>query len=70
LAVLTAAGSIAAASQAQGARYYWYDNEAGYYRPEPAVPQRRPKPTHRQTKKIEGPEKEAAKPQGPLIISV
>jgi len=70
LAILTAAGSIGAASQAQAARYYWYDNEAGYYRPEPAVPHRRPKPAHHQAKKIEAPEKEAAKPQGPLIISV
>ncbi len=70
LAVLTAAGSLGAASQAQAARYYWYDNEAGYYRPEPTVPHRRPKPARHQARKLEAPEKETAKPQGPLIISV
>lgn len=70
LAVLTAAGSIGVASQAQAARYYWYDNDAGYYRPEPTVSHRRPKPARHQAKKIEAPEKETAKPQGPLIISV
>jgi lipoprotein-anchoring transpeptidase ErfK/SrfK len=70
IAVLTAAGAIGAASQAEAALYYWSDSEPGFSRPAPAVPQRRQKPRRNAAKKIEAPEKEAAKPQGPLIIAI
>jgi lipoprotein-anchoring transpeptidase ErfK/SrfK len=70
IAVLTAAGAIGTVSQAEAALYYWSDSDAGYSRPEPAVPERRQKPRRHQAKKIEAPEKETAKPQGPVIIAI
>src|SRR5229473_6985301 len=70
IAVLTAAGAIGGASHAEAALYYWSNYDPGYYRPEPIIPQQRQKPRHRQTKKIEAPEKESTKPQGPLIIAI
>ena len=67
--VLAAAGAVGSVSQAEAALYYWSDSDAGYYRPESA--QRRQKPRHHQAgKKIQAPEKESAKPQGPLIIAI
>src|SRR3982074_1147579 len=70
IAVLTAAGAIGAVSQAEAALYYWSDSEPGFSRPAPAVSQRRQKPRRNAGKKIEAPEKETAKPQGPLIIAI
>jgi lipoprotein-anchoring transpeptidase ErfK/SrfK len=70
VAVLTAAGAVGTASQAEAALYYWSDSDSGYSRPGPAAPQRRQKPRRQQGKKIELPEKESAKPQGPLVISI
>jgi lipoprotein-anchoring transpeptidase ErfK/SrfK len=70
IAALSAAGVIGAASQADAALYYWSDYAPGYYRPDPTLPQRRAKPRTRQAKKIVAPEKESAKPQGPLIIAI
>jgi lipoprotein-anchoring transpeptidase ErfK/SrfK len=70
IAVFTAAGAIGAASQAEAALYYWPDFEPGYSRPVPMVSQRRPKTRHHQVKKIEALQREAAKPQGPLIIAI
>jgi lipoprotein-anchoring transpeptidase ErfK/SrfK len=70
IAVLTAAGTIGAASQADAALYYWQDSDPGYYRPSPTVQPRRQK-TRRPLAKTEAAEKETgAKPQGPLIIAV
>src|ERR1700716_3619080 len=69
-AVLTAAGAIGSASHAEAALYYWPDSDPGYYRPGPTVPPRRQKARHHQTKKIEAPEKESTKPQGPLVIAI
>ena len=70
IAVLTAAGTIGTASYAEAALYYWSDPDPGYSRPGPSMPQRRQKAGHRQAKKTAAPEKESAKPQGPLIISI
>jgi L,D-transpeptidase catalytic domain len=70
IAVLTAAGAVGATSQAEAALYYWSDSDAGYSRPGHQAPQRRQKPGHHQAKKIEAPEKESAKPQGPLVIAI
>jgi lipoprotein-anchoring transpeptidase ErfK/SrfK len=70
IAVLATAGALGSASQAAAALYYWSDFDPGYYRPGPIIPQQRPKARHRQAKKIVVPEKESAKPQGPLIISI
>src|SRR3984893_11833337 len=70
IAVLTAAGAVGATSQAEAALYYWSDSDAGYSRPGHQAPQRRKKPGHHQARKIEGPEKESAKPTGPLIIAI
>jgi lipoprotein-anchoring transpeptidase ErfK/SrfK len=68
IAVLTAAGAIGAASQAEAALYYWSDSEPGFSRPAPAVSQRRQKPRRNAGKNIEAPE--TSKPQGPLIIAI
>ncbi|MEA2910878.1 MAG: hypothetical protein QOJ15_2959 [Bradyrhizobium sp.] len=70
IAVLTAAGAIGSASHAQAALYYWSDFNPGYYQPAPIIPLQRPQARHRQTKKIQVPEKESTKPQGPLIIAI
>jgi lipoprotein-anchoring transpeptidase ErfK/SrfK len=70
IAVLTAAGAVGATSQAEAALYYWSDSDSGYSRPGHQAPQRRQKPGHHQAKKIDAPEKESAKPQGPLIIAI
>src|SRR5580692_1441411 len=70
IAVLTAAGAVGATSQAEAALYYWSDSDSGYSRPGHQAPQRRQKPGHHQARKIEGPERESAKPTGPLIIAI
>src|SRR5258708_6564262 len=70
IAALTAAGAIATTSHAEAALYYWSDYDPGYYGPVPVAPQRRKKPRRRQAKKIEAPEKESSKPQGPLILAI
>src|ERR1700730_7050333 len=67
IVALSAAGAIGAASQADAALYYWSDSDPGYYRPDPTIPPRRPKPRRQQ---ILAPEKESAKPQGPLVIAI
>src|ERR1019366_4136908 len=70
MAVMAAAGVIGAASQAEAALYFWPDSDPGVSRPGPTVPLRRQKPRRHQAKKLEAPEKESAKPQGPLIIAI
>ncbi|WP_225668340.1 L,D-transpeptidase [Bradyrhizobium hereditatis] len=68
--MLTAAGSVAAVSQADAAAmFYWQDSEPGYYRPMPIVQPRKPK-TRRPAAKTEAVRETNAKPQGPLIINV
>jgi lipoprotein-anchoring transpeptidase ErfK/SrfK len=69
VAVLAAAGAIGASSQAEAA-LYWSDFDSGFSQPWPTVTQRRQKPRLRQGKKIAAPQKEAGKPQGPLIIAI
>ena len=67
---VTAAGAIGASAQAQAALYYWSDYDTGYYRPGPIAQPRRQKPSHHQARKTSVPEKESAKPQGPVIIAI
>jgi lipoprotein-anchoring transpeptidase ErfK/SrfK len=69
VAVLAAAGAIGASSQAEAA-LFWSDFDSGFSQPSPMVTQRRQKPRLRQGKKIAAPQKEAGKPQGPLIIAI
>jgi len=69
VAVLAAAGAIGASPQAEAA-LYWSDFDSGFSQPWPMVTQRRQKPRLRQAKKIAAPQKEAGKPQGPLIIAI
>ncbi|UGY02695.1 L,D-transpeptidase family protein [Bradyrhizobium quebecense] len=71
-AILTAAGTVAASSQADAALFYW-NRDSGYYGDVEPMPlqQPRPKPKRSTVKKNPAIEKEAGrKPQGPLIISV
>ena len=57
--ILTAAGAVAGASQAEAALYYWNDFDPGYYRPARPQQPRRPK-VHRNTiDKKQAAEKEA-----------
>jgi lipoprotein-anchoring transpeptidase ErfK/SrfK len=72
IAILTAAGSVAATSQADAAAtFFWQDTEPGYYRPMQIVQPRKPKARRATAKKTEATVKETnAKPQGPLIIAV
>ena len=69
-AILTAAGAIGVTFHAQAALYYWSDSEPGVSRSDPAALPRRPKARHQAEKKTEALQKEPAKPQGPLIISI
>src|SRR6266700_3176368 len=70
IALLTLAGAISTACEADAAVYYWPGYDHGYYYlPAPTVPQR-PRVRRPQTKTIEAPEKESSKPQGPLIIAI
>jgi lipoprotein-anchoring transpeptidase ErfK/SrfK len=71
--ILTAAGAVAGASQAEAALYYWNDYDPGYYRPAQPLHPRKPKARRNNAvdKKAKPAEKETAtKPQGPLIISI
>src|SRR3982751_1008058 len=70
--ILTAAGAIGGASQAEAALYYWNDYDPGYYRPAHPSQQRRQKARRNANdKKTQAAAKDpAAKPQGPLIISI
>ena len=71
VAVLTAAGSLGAASQADAALFNWQDSDPGYYRPAPGAPTRKPRARKPSTGKNDTAEKETgAKPQGPLVINV
>jgi len=70
--ILTAAGAVAGASQAEAALYYWGESDPSYYRPAQPFHPRKPK-ARRNTvdKKSKAAEKDtSAKPQGPLIISI
>src|SRR5258708_1650819 len=70
IALLTLAGAAGAASEADAA-VYWsgYDPSYYYFQPAPNSQRRRRVPRY-QAKKIEAPEKESTKPQGPLIIAI
>lgn len=74
VAILTAAGAIGTASQADAAFYYWTDYSDGSYgRQErhPEVPRQKPQKRGAAGKKDLVAEKEAGtKPQGPLVIVV
>jgi lipoprotein-anchoring transpeptidase ErfK/SrfK len=72
IAMLTAAASIGAASQADAALLYYQDSDSGYYRPSPsAQPKRQRNGRKHAAGKKEATEKETgAKPQGPLIIAI
>jgi lipoprotein-anchoring transpeptidase ErfK/SrfK len=69
--MLTAAGTLVAAPQADAAaRFYWQDSDTGYDRPAPMAQPRKPK-ARRPSAKTGATLKETnAKPHGPLIIAV
>src|SRR3984893_8770899 len=70
VAILTAAGAIGVASQAEGAIFYWQNSDPGFSQPAPTIPLRRPRPRLHSAKKAVLGGNEASKPQGPLIISI
>ena len=71
LAVLTAAGAIGVTSQAEAAIYYWSEFRSGHFaaRTDGSAAAAK-EPAIMLDKKTEIAEKESAKPQGPLIISI
>jgi hypothetical protein len=70
-AILAAATAVGTGSHAEAALYFWSDSEPGFFvPPAPIGPPRRHKPRRHSGKKPEGPFKESAKPQGPLIIAI
>jgi lipoprotein-anchoring transpeptidase ErfK/SrfK len=69
-ALVTASIALSAASQASAATYYWNDSEPAIVSPERVAPSRRQKAKHTQDKASKTAVKEAAKPQGPLIVAV
>jgi lipoprotein-anchoring transpeptidase ErfK/SrfK len=71
IAVLTAAGCIAAASRADAATmFYWQDSDPSYYRPMPPVQPRKPRVRRPSAKSATAIKETNAKPQGPLIIAI
>ncbi|GAC1331746.1 MAG: L,D-transpeptidase family protein [Bradyrhizobium sp.] len=72
IVVFAAAGIIGAPPQAEAALYYWSDFNPGYYyQPRPFAPQRWQKPRRRPiVRKSPSPGREAARPQGPLILAI
>jgi hypothetical protein len=69
IVALTVAGTIGLAAHADAA-VVWSDDDGGYSRPAPVAPPRVQRPHRRQAKPVEAAAKEAAKPQGPLIIAI
>lgn len=70
IAMLTAAGTLAA-SQADAALLYYQDSDPGYSRPSPSAQPKRQRNSKKNAAGKETAEKETgAKPQGPLIIAV
>jgi lipoprotein-anchoring transpeptidase ErfK/SrfK len=71
IAVLIAAGSVVAASPADAAAmFYWQDSDPGYYRPMVPVQPRKPKARRPSAKTGKAVKETNAKPQGPLIIAI
>ena len=69
--MLTAAGTLVAAPQADAAAlFYWRDSDSGYYRPAPMAQPRKPKARRPSAKTEAAPKETNAKPHGPLIIAV
>ncbi len=71
IAMLTAAGSVAAAAQADAAAmFYWQDSDPSYYRPSQPLQPRKPKARRSSAKAEKAIKETSAKPRGPLIIAV
>ena len=71
IAMLTAAGAVAAAPQADAATmFYWQDTDPGYYRPMQTAHPRKQKARQPSAKTGAAPKETNAKPQGPLIIAI
>jgi len=69
MAALTAAGVIGIAAPAQAA-LFWSDSDPGVSQAAAMARPRGPKPHRHAHKKIQAPDKQAAKPQGPLVIAI
>ena len=70
VAVLAVGLVIGVGPQAQAARYYWSDGEPVFDRPAPRPSPRPHKERNGQAQKKAKPERESAKPQGPLIVAI
>src|SRR5271168_3016992 len=71
IAVVTATGLLGVSSRGEAAIYYWQDTATpAATQPAPKAPVRHPKAHRPGEKKSDVVEKEGAKPQGALIISI
>ena len=70
IAFLTALGSLGVVPQAEATIYYWQDSGPGFTQSIPPILPRQPKARRPHDTKAVVTEKESAKPQGPLIISI
>ncbi|WP_315765580.1 MULTISPECIES: L,D-transpeptidase family protein [unclassified Bradyrhizobium] len=70
-AVISASVAITASSQADAAGFsYWTDSDSSFYRPAPLIIHRSPVRARHHQAKPAVVEKDAAKPQGPLIVAI
>jgi lipoprotein-anchoring transpeptidase ErfK/SrfK len=69
-AIVTASIAVGASSPATAATYYWNDSEPGLSHTERPVSQRHRQARHNPDKAARTAEKEAAKPQGPLVLAI
>jgi hypothetical protein len=69
VAALSAAVLAGAGSRAQAALYYWTEGEPAHYWPGPRYPHQH-KPAHKHSQKSDKPQREATKPQGPLVVAI
>jgi len=69
LAALSAAVLAGATSRAQAALYYWTEGESAHYWPASRYPHQH-RPAHKQTQKNDKPQREASKPQAPLVVAI
>ncbi len=71
IAMLTAAGTLAAIPQADAATpFYWQDSDTAYSQPAPMAQPRKPKPRKPAARKDAAVKETNAKPQGPLIVAI
>jgi hypothetical protein len=70
IAILTAVVALGGTANARAAGYYWSDPYPGFSQFEPPIWHRRHNARHHHASRIAASEKQAVKPQAPLIVSI